>query len=71
MVSVRLRVRGDGNHRGEIIRTVTVAPAPGRFEAATKGVVHSLPGGAGRRPAGALHVEPSDLDGTLQEQVWT
>src|SRR5687768_11846104 len=29
MVSVRLRVKGDGNHRGEVIHTVTVRPRPG------------------------------------------
>jgi hypothetical protein len=70
MVSVRLRVKGDGPHRGEIIRTVTVAPRPGdprkpptaSFTLSPEVPVVGQP---------VLFTSSStDPDGTLQEQVW-
>jgi hypothetical protein len=70
MVSVRLRVRGDGNHRGEIIRTVMVAARPGDSRQPPRASFTVSPEAPVAGQPVLFTSSSSDPDGTLQEQVW-
>ena len=74
-VSVRLSVKGNGNHRGQAVRTVSVQPAAG---GGGGGPVPSPPIASFTiAPPAPLVNQPvvftstsSDSDGTVNEQVW-
>jgi PKD repeat protein len=72
-VSVGLRVKGKGNHRGEAVHTLSVSPAGGGGGPAARPPVASFT----MAPATPVTNQPvlfmstsSDPDGTLKEQVW-
>ena len=70
MVSVRLRVKGDGNHRGEIIRTVTVGPRPGDSRQPPRASFTVSPEAPVEGQPVLFTSSSSDPDGILREQVW-
>ena len=72
-VSVRLRVKGQGNHRGEAVHTLSVQPAAGGGGPAATPPIASFT----IAPAAPIVGQPvlftstaRDPDGSLEEQVW-
>jgi hypothetical protein len=69
--SVTLRVRGNGNHRGEVARTVTVSPPPaGDSKQPPVASFTASPGVPVANQPILFSSTSRDPDGTLQEQVW-